>query len=82
MQAAADCSQVPGWVLGSEGLSQRGDVALWASHLSCDKARLLLPIDVSEVWAASGLSESGVCTEARELQKSLLAAGCLPLDCN
>ena len=50
--------------------------------LSCDKARLLLPIDVSEVWAASGLSESGVCTEARELQKSLLAAGCLPLDCN
>ena len=49
--------------------------------LSCDKARLL-PIDVSEVWAASGLSESGVCTEARELQKSLLAAGCLPLDCN
>ena len=46
MQAAADCSQVPGWVLGSEGLSQRGDVALWASHLSCDKARLL-PVDVA-----------------------------------
>lgn len=50
--------------------------------LSWDKARLLLPIDVSEVWAASGLSESGACTEARELQKSLLASGCLPLDCN
>ena len=49
MQAAADCSQVPGWVLGSEGLFQRGDVALRASHLSCDKARLL-PVDVvSEV---------------------------------
>lgn len=50
MQAEAECSQVPGWVPGSEGLSQRGDVALWASHLSCDKARVLLPVDVvSEV---------------------------------
>lgn len=50
MQAEAECSQVPGWVPGSEGLSQRGDVALWASRLSCDKARVLLPVDVvSEV---------------------------------